>query len=176
MNTIGFWAVRNKYLMNILIQFKVYSSAALTSLCKACQQTKGVHFSPRGLETSSDVFMTFSCSASWTLLVAGEKKTCFAASVSGLWCVLRADGQVFSYLHPVSTAAVPPATWRGNDLMGYCCNHELGVFWPPTLFFLPRQLLCTKVSAKYLEMQFSVEQELFSWILLLMEAHSDSNS
>lgn len=65
----------------------------------------------RGLGTKSNVFMTSSCLALPGLsLRPTEKITCFAASVSGLVLVivLRADGQVSSYLHPVSTTRCSP--------------------------------------------------------------------
>lgn len=81
----------------------------------------------RGLGAKSNVFMTSSCLALPGLsLRPTEKKTCFAASVSGLWLVLRADGQVSSYLHPVSTTRCSLGKWL-YVLLKNC--------WPPNLFF-----------------------------------------
>lgn len=58
------------------------------------------------LETESNAFMTSSCLAPPRLSFGGpqQRKTCFAASVSGLWFALTSDGQLSSYLHPVSAA------------------------------------------------------------------------
>lgn len=119
-----------------------------------------------GLETDANVFMTSSCLAPLVLsLRPAVKKTSFAASASGLWCILRADGQVSSYLHPVSTAATPHAAQRGNDFTGYCSDKELLVFGLQRCF--------SSGVSHYVQRFLLLQLELFS---LFIVAHSDWNS
>lgn len=71
----------------------------------------------QGLEGESNMFMASSCLAPPGLSMGPtEKKTSFAASVSGLWFVFRADGQVSYSLHPVSTTRCSAGKWLDGFL------------------------------------------------------------